>query len=70
MKELSDINYELKEGYIPEKLFYCNSINDRRLYEKHFPPGFMNLPNADLIIDRMIFYAKLRKVLEKKLLTI
>ena len=70
MKELSDINYEFREGYIPEKLFYCNSINDRRLYEKQFPVGFMNLPNADLIIDKMMFYAKLRKVLEKKLLTI
>lgn len=67
MKELAQINYELREGYIPEKLYYVSPIDDRRLYIKHFPNGFINLPNADKIIDRMMTNAKIERVLEKKL---
>lgn len=67
MRELSQINYELREGYIPEKLYYVSPIDDRRLYIKRFPHGFMNLPNADKIIDRMMTNAKLEMMLQKKL---
>lgn len=67
MKELTDINWMLNNGFTPEKFMYCSPVNDRRLYMNHFPQGFMNLPYADLIIDRMMFYAKLRLILEKKI---
>lgn len=66
MKEVAIVNWDLNNGYVPEKLFYCRSVDDRRLYIAHFPRGFMSLPNADLIIDRLMFYAKLSQCLEKK----
>lgn len=70
MKELAQINYELREGFVPEKLYYVSPINDRRLYMKHFPRGFMSLPNAEKIIDRMMIRAKIERVLQMKLQSI
>jgi len=67
MRELEVINWDLRNGYIPDKFYYRNSLNDRNIFIKHFPAGFMNLPNADKVIDRMMFYAKLNLVLNKRL---
>lgn len=67
MRELSQINYELREGYIPEQLYYVAAIDDRRKYISRFPHGFMNIPNADRIIDRMMIEAKLERMLKKHL---
>jgi hypothetical protein len=65
MRELSQINYELREGYIPEQLYYVAAIDDRRRYIDRFPRGFMSLPNADRIIDRMMIEAKLERMLKQ-----
>jgi dTDP-4-amino-4,6-dideoxygalactose transaminase len=65
MKELAQINYELREGFIPEKLYYVSPINDYRLYIKRFPHGFMSLPNAERIIERMMIRAKLERMLQR-----
>lgn len=70
MKDLEVINYDLNRGYIPEQFNYCSPQNDRNIFIKHFPPGFMSLPNADKIIDRMMFYAKLKLAIDKKLISI
>jgi len=67
MKDLNEINFDLRNGYIPEPFYYRNPLNDRNIFIKHFPAGFMNLPNADKVIDRMMFYAKLNLVLNKRL---
>lgn len=52
MRELEVINYDLRNGYIPDQFNYRSPQNDRNIFIKHFPLGFMNLPNADKIIDR------------------
>lgn len=70
MRELEVINYDLRNGYIPDQFNYRSPQNDRDIFIKHFPPGFMNLPNADKIIDRMMFYAKLKLVLDKKIFSL
>lgn len=70
MKDLEVLNWDLNHGYIPEQFNYRSPQNDRNIFIKHFPPGFMNLPNADKIIDRMMFYSKLKLVLEKQKISI
>lgn len=70
MRELEVINWDLKHGYIPEQFNYRSPQNDRNIFIKHFPAGFMSLPNADKIIDRMMFYAKLKLVIDKKLISV
>lgn len=67
MKLLAQLNYELKNGYVPEQLYYVKPIEDRRLFIKRFPKGFMSLPNADLIIDRMMFEARLSHIIIAKM---
>jgi hypothetical protein len=66
MKDLEVIQWDLRNGYIPQQFNYRSPQNDRDIFIKHFPAGFMNLPNANKIIDRMMFYAKLKLVLSKK----
>ena len=66
MKDLEEINWDLRNNYIPEQFNYCCPQNDRNIFIKRFPAGFLSLPNADKIIDRMMFYAKLSIVLNKR----
>ena len=68
MKDLNEINWDFKNQLVPQQFNYRSPQNDRDIFIKHFPAGFMNLPNADKIIDRMMFYAKLKIALNKKLI--
>ncbi len=61
-----NINWELDRGYIPEKLNYDRNVYYRKQVIKRLPRGFENLPNVEELIDRMIFYIKLRIILDKK----
>lgn len=61
-----NINWELQRGYIPDKLNFDKNIYYRKLVMKRLPRGFENLPNVELLIDRMVFYMKLRIILDKK----
>lgn len=62
MKDIHLINWDFNHGYVPDKYTYCNPLYDRNNFIKRYPRGFMNLPNADLIIDRMMFYARLNHI--------
>lgn len=61
-----NINWDLQRGYIPEKLNFDKNLYYRKLVLKRLPRGFENLPNVELLIDRMVFYMKLRIILDKK----
>ena len=61
-----NINWDLQRGYIPEKLNFDKNVYYRKLVIKRLPRGFENLPNVELLIDRMVFYMKLRIILDKK----
>ena len=61
-----NINWDLQRGYIPEKLNFDKNIYYRKLVLKRLPRGFENLPNAEKLVDRMVFYMKLRIILDKK----
>lgn len=66
MKELQELNWELMDGIIPYQFEYLKAHENRSLYIRKFPNGFMNLPNADKIIDKLMFYSHLRIVLQQK----
>ena len=61
-----NINWDLQRGYIPDKLNFDKNIYYRKLVIKRLPRGFENLPNVELLVDRMVFYMKLRIILDKK----
>lgn len=67
MRELQLLNWDLERGYIPECFMYCSPPNDRNNFIRRFPVGFMGLPNADLIIDKLMFYARLEYIFNRHL---
>jgi hypothetical protein len=66
MKDIQSINWDLENGIVPSQFKYIKPIHDRERFINHFARGFMNLPNADAIIDKMMFYAKLNAILQNK----
>ena len=67
MKDIQFINWDLQHGYIPDKLNFNKDVYYKNIIMKRLPRGFANLPGSEQILDRMVFYMKLRIIYNKKL---
>lgn len=62
MGETHLINWDFNHNIVPDNFAYCSPLYNRNNFIKRFPRGFMSLPNADLIIERIMFYARLNHI--------